>query len=107
MPVARTSASCGEVETTTATVTATVTVPPDTVTLALENASQISASLASAISVDASYAAWHSELAPTGDVVPPVQQLTYTEVVPVVEATASSIPTSQSAYFVSVGINTT
>ncbi|KAL9108386.1 MAG: hypothetical protein Q9227_006846 [Pyrenula ochraceoflavens] len=98
---------CGAPE----TVTITQTVSANTVTIALENSSQLSSSIASAVSVDETAASVSQELTPINPTATTTTILTtttawhftYTEVVPVVSATKAS---SDSAYYF-VGVNGT
>jgi hypothetical protein len=91
------------------TVTQTVIISPATVTVALENPAQISASISSDLSIESVYLSEQSELAPvSAPTVTTTNELTITEVVPVVEATLTSSPTNNTGpYFVSVGPSTT
>jgi hypothetical protein len=91
------------------TVTESFTLQPSTVTVALENPVQISAALSSALSIESMYLSDQSELRPISEpIVTSTNELTITEVVPVIAATLTSSPTNNTGpYYVSVGPSTT
>ena len=78
-------------------------------TIALENPDQIAASISSALAIESTYLSDQSDLAPvSAPKVTTTHLLTFTEVIPVVEATLTSSPANSTGpYFVSVGHNTT
>ena len=107
----RPSTACGPAGVKTVTLTQTVPSSPNTIAVALKNPSQITASISRAVSIDSVHIKDQSELFPTVEgVFTTTNALTYTLIVPVVEATRTSKPVNETGtdvYYVSVGTNTT